>query len=714
VKKVILLLVLFIPLIASGESAEKIPVIIDADEVSYMQAEGKVVMKGNVVIKHKEAELFCDEGEFDTASNLAHVRGRVKIIKEDTVLYGENVIYNFNTYDADMINARVEDAPIYGEARDGDKYGQEKYILKNGFITTCDLAKPHYRLVSKRITIYPNERVVARNMVLMIGRAPVFYIPYYTQHFDSEIPPIEVVPGKNDDWGYFSLNAYRYELDKGNKGRFHFNWYEKRGWAFGVTHKTESKYGKALAKYIALQDKMHRLDKRNSFLVMYGSRSSIADKYLEDDRYRANLTYAWKPLSDLSITSEFHKFSDENFLKDFFEEEYEINPSPLSYLLVTKALRNSSLSFRAQKRVNRFYSQTEYLPQLEYSFFQQEIGDSKFYFDSSEKLSNLTYKRQHSGTDDDAIRLISDSTLHYTNKIKWLHVNPYVGTHANWYSKNKFGDEDVWRIAPKAGANLSVKLYRLLDKKGSVFGEDIDKMRHVLTPQVSYSYAHDPTVSDNNLFQFGGDDSLSRSETVTFTLSNKLQARNKERTWDFVYFSPSFTYRIHPEGGVSRFESISSDLEIYPKEGLSVTSNVNYNVPSRRISSFNLDFTTKGKYKILEAGKEVEKEKYSFTYGHRYSRQSDTQGTIDFSYQLTPKIKTRSYWRYEFNRGDLEEQQYRISLDLHCWWMDFGVDSKKHRVGGKNFTFWVEFRLKAFPNLSVSFDEMQENAKSEY
>ncbi|MFH1363660.1 MAG: hypothetical protein ABIH45_05600, partial [Candidatus Omnitrophota bacterium] len=117
---------------------------------------------------------------------------------------------------------------------------------------------------------------------------------------------------------------------------------------------------------------------------------------------------------------------------------------------------------------------------------------------------------------------------------------------------------------------------------------------------------------------------------------------------------------------------------------------------------------------VFESGKEIEKEKYSFTYGHRYTRVSDTQGIFNISYQLTPKVKLGSYWRYEYNRGDLFEQQYKISTDLHCWWFDFGMDAKKTSVGGQNYTFWFEFRLKAFPDLSISFDAMQENAKSSY
>ena len=105
---------------------------------------------------------------------------------------------------------------------------------------------------------------------------------------------------------------------------------------------------------------------------------------------------------------------------------------------------------------------------------------------------------------------------------------------------------------------------------------------------------------------------------------------------DFVYFSPALNYTINPEGADSRLTAITGELEIYPGKGISLTADVTYDADktssnARRISSFNLDFTTKGTYKVFEAGEEVEKERYSFTYGHRYTRVSDTQGILDFS-----------------------------------------------------------------------------------
>ena len=316
---------------------------------------------------------------------------------------------------------------------------------------------------------------------------------------------------------------------------------------------------------------------------------------------------------------------------------------------------------------------------------------------------------------DKAFRAYSHNVLSYIDKIKWLHINPYIGSYSAFYSRNSLQEYDVWRETPEAGITMNVKLYKHFKDAGwNVFGEEIDQMRQILKPEISYSYIHDPTVSNNNIIQFDDDDSITRGETVTFRLENKLQARNKERTWDFIYFSPAVNYTINPEGSFSRFTTIIGDFEIYPKKGLSLTSDTSFDVQTRRITSFNVDFTITGKEKVIELGEEVQKQKYSFSYGHRYARQSSTQGTVDFTYQLTPKLKFKGYARCEYNTGDFQNQQYSIRADLHCWWMDFGLDINKHQRGGKNLGFWVMFTVKAFPDIIAGFDQPYKAAQAEY
>ncbi len=713
-KLFIILLFLAISVFAYAEE-DKLPVIIDSDEISYLQEKGKLVARGNVVMKQKGVELSCDEAEYDATSNIAHVKGNVKIVKDGGVAYGEDVVFNFNTSNAEITGIKVHDAPMYGAAKEGQKVGNEKYILKSGHLTTCDLEKPHWRLVAKKITIYPGDRVIARNVVVKVGDVSVMYLPYYSQSLKDKIPLEEFSPGKNDEWGMFTLSRWRYRPNDENKGRIYFDWYDKRGLGLGFANKTESKqFGKAFFRYYGLEDKLYREGKRIDLWDIYPQRKGVEPKFLEDDRYLAQFSYSWDPTPDLSIEAEFHKFSDIYFMKDFFEREYKKQEHPLSYALFDYNLPGAALSLLAQKRANRFWAETEYLPQLEFDFFDTNIGTSNFYFESNDKLSHLNNAFVNSGVKDTALRLHSENTLTYANKIKWLSVKPYVTSFLSFYSRDQIGDDNRFREAREVGITLNTKLYKLLPGGFKVFGQEVNRARHIITPEVTYLYRHDPSIPDSQLYQFDSVDTITRDHYINFALKNKLQLKNQDKTWDFIYFSPSVNYRIDPEGRKSRFETISSSLEFYPKDGLSLTASSDYDIWTSRISAFNLDLSTRGVKKVFERGQEVEREDYSFSFGHRYSRQNSTQSTINFSYQLTPKLQLKNYLRYEWNTEDLERQQYGLRADLHCWWLDLGIDLDRSTKGSKDLTFWFMFTLKDFDDISIDFDQTYKGAKATY
>jgi LPS-assembly protein len=698
-----------------GKEEEKAPVVIDSDEISYLQGEGKLIAHGNVVIKQKGVELFCDEAHYDANSGIAQIKGNIKIVKDNSVIFGDDGVYNFNANKAEMVGIRLQDPPVYGKSKEGYKLGNEKFILKKGYISTCDLDTPHYRIITKKATIYPGDRIVARNVVFKVGKVPVLYLPYFSQSLKDKIPIEELSPGKNKEWGVFALSRWRYRPNDKNKGRFYFDLYGKRGLGLGLANKSDSsKFGKSLLTYYAFEDKLYKRDKRKELFEIYPERKNIADKFLEDDRYRAQFSYSWDPTPDLAIEAEFHKFSDEYFMKDFFEEEYKVEANPLTYALFNYSLPGASLSLLTQKRANRFWSQGEYLPQLELDFFKTNIGESNFYFESTDKIGNLNNTFINSGIKDSTVRLHSQNTLSYANKIKWLSYNPYVTSFQTFYSRNQVNETDLYRETRETGITLSTNLYKFIGGGFKMLGEQVDKARHVITPEMVYIHRHDPSIANDQLYSFDEVDSITREENFSFTLKNKLQFKNEERTWDFIYFSPSVNYIIDPEGGRSRFQTITTDLGIYPREGLALNANSSYDIFTGRITSFNIDITTRGIRKIIKDGEEVEKEDYSFSYGHRYVRQNSSQSTTNFTYQLTPKLKFRNYMRYEFSGESLERQQYAIRADLHCWWMDLGIDVDKNTKGSKDLTFWLMFTMKAFDDISIDFDQTYHGAKSDY
>jgi hypothetical protein len=364
---------------------------------------------------------------------------------------------------------------------------------------------------------------------------------------------------------------------------------------------------------------------------------------------------------------------------------------------------------------------------LEYDFYQQNLGTTGLYFQSKTTAGSLEQKFANSGLDYYTGRVYTNNVLSRPQRLGWLYVNPYVGNYTSFYSETLGDEKEIWRTAPTVGADLSTKIYKVFDTNLNFFGTPVKNLRHIFTPTISYAYIRPPTVANSKIFQFDTIDNLARNETVTVKLDNKLQARNSEKTWDFLYFSPSFEFQVNRKEQISFFDAsgntverrgsylnrIKSDLEIYFADGISFNGNTDFDAVTDILKEANADVTFR----------DVKNDKYSVSLGQRYAveygtvsdpRMYSSQSTLDFYYQLTPKLRFKNYLRYEYKTGEFEDQQYALRQDLHCWWMDLGVNVNKQREGVTDLTFWVAFTLKDFPELSVGFDQTYSGAKKSY
>jgi hypothetical protein len=111
------------------------------------------------------------------------------------------------------------------------------------------------------------------------------------------------------------------------------------------------------------------------------------------------------------------------------------------------------------------------------------------------------------------------------------------------------------------------------------------------------------------------------------------------------------------------------------------------------VETANIDFVASGG------------DKWSLSAGQRYydleSKGKSYQVTMDARYKINDKWKVRLYERFDLATNKLEQQQFTVTRDLHCWFVDFTYDISDV----KNHTFWVIFTLKAFPDYPIGLKQ---------
>jgi len=227
---------------------------------------------------------------------------------------------------------------------------------------------------------------------------------------------------------------------------------------------------------------------------------------------------------------------------------------------------------------------------------------------------------------------------------------------------------------------------------------DIKGLRHIVTPTISYSYNHDPTIRSSRLKQIDAIDAIALNNAVTFALSNKLQTKRNDQTVDFLDFIMSNTYtfyKVDPANDEKSGGNLADylfQLKFLPYSWVRLDADADYNHEGDYFSNENYDIN-------FNLGRER-----SIGLGQRYLRSGANELTFNSDYRISPKWKFRVYQRYQFKetaelRHGLVQQEYTFSRDLHCWLFDLTYTIEKEH----GHTVWCIFRLKAFPEAEIDF-----------
>jgi len=458
---------------------------LNGDTIEYSMDGNKVTAEGNVVVINKDINLTCDHIEFSRDTNMAYATGNVRLVMKKgdaSEMIGEQLTFNFKTMEGSFDGAQIYAKPYYGYGRKVFKVGENHMRMEDDYVTTCDLDKPHYRLTSKKMDIYPGDKLIARSVRMLIGNLPMLYLPKMTQDLRSKEPRVTFTPGYDKEWGMFLLSNWRYGFNDNFKGIIHLDARERKdiAWGIDLNYKT-LKYGKG-------QVRTYYMNERNiTSKHFYQKRPSPT---IERERFSVEWRHKWEVDKKTNMILQYSKLSDSTFLKDYFKQRNEEDSSPATFFLLTRTLPLGALSFRTDVRTNRFESRVERLPELNYNLSNKELWNTGLFIRNSTTYSNLTKKTAApSEVRQNTMRVDTDSSLSYPMKIGFIEMTPFVGGQNTYYSKTKDPQEyGSIRGIFKTGASLSTRFYRVFDMEIQKYGLDIHRLRHIINPGVSYAF----------------------------------------------------------------------------------------------------------------------------------------------------------------------------------------------------------------------------------
>jgi hypothetical protein len=685
---------------------------INADTVEYSTDNRNVLAVGNVRIVYKGTKLFCQKISVDTQTRDAVAEGKVRLEDAQGVIEAQKMTYNLDSGIGVIYDADFRANPYFGRSQKINRLSSVQMRALRTYLTTCNFDHPHYRIAAKKMDFLVGERVETKDNLFFFGQKaqiPILYLPSLTQSLKDPLMHVQVSPGIRKNWGAYLLTAWRHDLTANVTGNLLLDYRQKLGVAPGYLVNFDSlDFGKGDFKVYYT----HERDNSNSISAADSNSSHEFERYLI--RYR----HKWDITDRTSMFAQYFKEKDTkrklygdkyDFLKDYFYREYEKDAQPSTYFSLRHVMDNSSLDLLVQKRINGWYSDLEKLPELKYTKVNTPIfADSPVYFENLSSLANYNKKVPDASVTGgfaylDMARFDTYNQISVPFRFSIFKLAPFVGERITYYDKDVNGSSVSPRSIFYTGTDMSTKFYRLFNVKTNFLKLDINGLRHIISPTVSYNFNFKPTVSQSRLKQIDEIDALKLNNSASLELSNKLQTKRAGKSVDIADLRVRNTYTFrsssNKEGGT--LGDFLFDLDLLPYSWVSLSNETTLARDQHKLTDINTD---------LSFNFAPER---SIGIGQRYHRKDSKDLTFSTQWRLTPKWKFSVYERFEFSntaatgRG-LREQEYSIIRDLHCWETELIYNTTK----GNGQSIWIAFRLKAFPEMQFNLDQSYHQPKT--
>ncbi|MDI3473174.1 MAG: hypothetical protein PWQ48_1455 [Thermotogaceae bacterium] len=218
---------------------------INSEHFTY--AEQKIILWGNVEVERENTILrastitaFLENDKVKTLEAVGEVEYEV-----DKKLYkSEKLEINFDTSKMFVLNIRGKaDFKESGKSKEVFIYGKNAVVdmeknnftqVYEGYVTTCDRSKPHYRFQAQYIEIYPDDKLIAHNVIMYIFNIPVMYYPVYFMSLKYDKQPFELSISSTSSNGWVVSMGFNFLTDGKNYGSVGFKWLQK-GEGAGIT-----------------------------------------------------------------------------------------------------------------------------------------------------------------------------------------------------------------------------------------------------------------------------------------------------------------------------------------------------------------------------------------------------------------------------------------------------------------------------------------------
>ena len=174
--------------------------------------------KDRVTVKYKDITIYSDQIEKLENKNILEANKNVIFTRGNQVIKADKIIYDMDKQRTIISKSNIFDTNLklrFG-GNETEIEGTSKINIYKGWVTASSYENPNYKIEADELIIYPNRKLIAKNMGINIGGKTLFKIPYYVTSLKSESQRATLFPiiGKDEKRGIFI--TWGFDYDRGN------------------------------------------------------------------------------------------------------------------------------------------------------------------------------------------------------------------------------------------------------------------------------------------------------------------------------------------------------------------------------------------------------------------------------------------------------------------------------------------------------------------
>ncbi len=645
---------------------------------------GELIANVNAQLTYGDWLLSADEIRLNQKTSRAIATGNVVFTRGDIRLVADKLDYRLAEHQARIDNFRVGNGKYFvsGLTLEGNP---DDFRFKDVKFHPGEPGTYLFKARADEIGLIDQKQIQGKRLSFKTGVIPFFIIPNISQPIDAESPLFNPNLDYSGHIGGSIGGEVRIPVSSNVRAGFNLALTTNRGilagpafeYNFGENENTT--FGSFTSGYI---------DDSASEIVP----NLITGRPIDDERHFAEWLHQQNWGDRGALTAYGRWWSDSEVTREFYEDSFDTMQDPDTYLEANYSGENWQATLFSRVSPNHFQGFTERLPELRFDFFPTTLAKGLTH------NASLTFSKLRNGELDNLFinhetdRADAYYGFRYTKPLKTGVVfTTKAGVKVLHYFDNVIGTENPNATIPSfvnmgrlsifdefqhsfprpsikegtrgygdVGFDLKFTAYRQSDYKNDVW--NIDGLRHIIEPVISYRYTpdldsksaiafQDTPVFSNYLTPIDIEDrrdidTIGEHHITRFEIRNRIQTKDEQYgSRDLARINFAIDYLVDDYDKGDDFSDFYSDIVITPAEWLEIDLFARYDIEDSVTRELNTSLA------ITDPGY------WKFGIGNHFFKRNINQYFVFGEYNLNENYKIYAVTKFDEVSDTFYEQR---------------------------------------------------------